>query len=222
MNLKNNPPCIKEAAITSISQPVLPAVIEHTAQQVFASFSDRLKATLNGRQDRALKLALNGHVVHKSGRIFSVRSEDGQHSYLVDLDKRFCTCPDSRKGQVCKHRLAAYLIEQSTQANKETSMGDSSNPEHPPLKPEEEALEKARLTLNAKSDFLRQAIIYAVLQGEGQPIQVEILNLEGGIALVRALPKVVDGQLIPQFPFPERQSSAQVLAKSLSDIKIYR
>jgi len=222
MNLKNNPPCIKEAAITSISQPVLPAVIEHTAQQVFASFSDRLKATLNGRQDRALKLALNGHVVHKSGRIFSVRSEDGQHSYLVDLDKRFCTCPDSRKGQVCKHRLAAYLIEQSTQANEETSMGDSSNPEHPPLKPEEEALEKARLTLNAKSDFLRQAIIYAVLQGEGQPIQVEILNLEGDIALVRALPKVVDGQLIPQFPFPERQSSAQVLAKSLSDIKIYR
>jgi len=92
----------------------------------------------------------------------------------------------------------------------------------PTLKPDDEALEKARLALNAHSDFLRQAIIYAQIQIEDQPMQVEILNLEGDIALVRALPKIVDGQLIPQFPFPERQASTQVLAKSLINIKIYR
>ena len=40
--------------------------------------------------------------------------------------------------------------------------------------------------------------------------------------MVRALPMLKDGKLIPQFPFPERKSFAQVLAKSLQDVKIYR
>ena len=222
MNQQIDPQCVKEVAASSFTQPILPVVIEQTARQVFESFSDRLKATLNGRQERALKLALNGYVTHKSGRIFSVRSEDGQHSYLVDLDKRFCTCPDSQKGQVCKHRLAAYLIEQSKQTNREIAMHSSSYPEFQPLEPDEEALQKARLALNAHSQFLRGAIIYAVLLVDGQPLQVEIIKLDGDIALVRALPKVVNGQLVPQFPFPEKQSSAQVLAKSLCEVKIYR
>ena len=83
-------------------------------------------------------------------------------------------------------------------------------------------LEKARLVFQARSQFLREAIIYAVLQVDGNPIQVEILEIAGDIALVRALPKIKDGQLVPQFPFPERTSVTQVIAKSLSDVRIYR
>ena len=41
---------------------LLPVIIEQTARSVFASFSDKMKARLNGRQERALKLALDGHV----------------------------------------------------------------------------------------------------------------------------------------------------------------
>ena len=105
--------------IREANQALVPSTIEQTAGRIFESFSDRLKAMLNGRQERALKLALEGHVTHKFARTFNVRSEDNQHSYLVNLEKSFCTCPDSRQGSVCKHRLAAYLVEQSLKASQE-------------------------------------------------------------------------------------------------------
>jgi hypothetical protein len=219
MNTQLNTHNLKETAVAPFTQPVLPVVIEQTARKVFESFSEKMKATLNGRQERALKLALEGHVAHKLSRTFSVRSEDGQHSYLVNLDKNFCTCPDSQKGSVCKHRLAAYLIEQASRAVSEAPLP----PDGPRmLDSEEEAIEKARLVLNARSQHLREAVIYAVLEVDGEMLQVELLSLEGEVALVRALPRLKDGQLIPQFPFPERKSCTQVIAKSLSEVKIYR
>ena len=89
---------IREASQALSSPIILPAAIEQTALKVFDSFSDRLKAMLNGRQERALKLALEGHVTHKAGRIYSVRSEDQKHAYLVDLERGSCTCPDCQKG----------------------------------------------------------------------------------------------------------------------------
>ena len=98
---------------TITAPPLLPVIIEQTARSVFASFSDKMKARLNGRQERALKLALDGHVTHRYARTFSVRSEDGQHAYLVNLERGYCACPDFDKGNVCKHRLAAYLVEQA-------------------------------------------------------------------------------------------------------------
>jgi hypothetical protein len=52
---------------------------------------------LNGRQDRAVKLALEGHVTHIVERILSVCSEDGRHSCLVNLGSSFCSCPESLK-----------------------------------------------------------------------------------------------------------------------------
>jgi hypothetical protein len=220
---------VKETLTAPIAPTILPTVIEQTARNVFESFSEKMKAALNGREDRALKLALEGHVAHKSARVFSVRSEDNQHAYLVNLDKGFCTCPDSQKGHVCKHRLAAYIFEQASKAHQElspeppipTSIPPQAN-EPRPLNPDEEALEKARFVLNARSQHLREAIIYAVLDVEGEPLQVELINLEGEVALVRALPKVKDGKLVPQFPFPERKSLARVIAKSLSEVCIYR
>ena len=221
-------PFVKEAAASPIAPPILPIIIEQTARNLFESFSEKLKASLNGRQDRALKLALDGHVSHKAGRIYSVRSEDGKHSYLVDLEARSCTCPDSHNGHVCKHRLAAYLIEQANQNNQAITPTQPADPPVPaapdpqPLGKEDEAIEKARLVFQARSQFLRESIIYALLQVDGQSIQVEILDIAGDVALVRALPKVKDGQLIPQFPFPERTSVTQVIAKSLSDVHIFR
>jgi hypothetical protein len=219
---------VKEAAASpAMAPPILPIVIEQTARNLFESFSEKLKESLNGRQDRALKLALEGHVSHKAGRIYSVRSEDGKHAYLVNLDARTCTCPDSHNGHVCKHRLAAYLIEQANQNNQAITPSNPSEsipanlePE-PPIK-EEEVIDKARLIFQAKSQFLRESIIYAVLQVDGQPIQVEILDITGDVALVRALPKVKDGLLVPHFPFQERTSVSQVIAKCLADIRIYR
>ena len=137
---------VREVAVIAATPNILPTILERTASNVFESFSDRLKASLNGRQDRALKLALNGHVTHKSARIYSVRSQRGQHTYLVNLDKSFCSCPDSRKGHVCKHRIASYLIEQASEATQEVSPELSAVRELQSgrgLDPDEEAVEKA-------------------------------------------------------------------------------
>jgi hypothetical protein len=210
---------VKHFVSEAVASYLLPATIEHTASKVFEGFSERLKAKLNGRQERALKLALGGHVTHKSARIFSVHSEEGDHAYLVDLDRGYCTCPDSQKGAICKHRIAAYLVEQSLQATVQTSASPS-KPE--PVRKEDEPLEKARLVLNAKSDVLHEAVIYATLQHNGVAIDVEVISLEKEIAVVRALPVFKDGKPVPQFPFEDRRSCQQVLAKSLMDITIYR
>jgi hypothetical protein len=203
----------------AVASYLLLATIEQTASKVFLGFSEHLKARLNGRQDRALKLALGGHVTHKSGRVFSVRSEEGAHAYLVDLARSYCSCPDSQRGSVCKHRIAAYLVEQSMQVTAQSSASQS-KPE--PVSKESEPLEKARLVLNAKSDMLHEAIIYATLQHNGESLNVEVINLEGDQAVVRALPVFKDGRPIAQFPFDDRRSCMQILAKSLTEITIHR
>jgi len=204
-----NETVIREVAVMPTIMNPLPAIVEQTACEVFDRFSDRIKAKLNGRQERALALALNGHVTHKAARIYSVQSQDGKHHYLVNLDRKFCNCPDSRKGHLCKHRLAAYLIEQSNKAA--DSMGTSG-----------ETLEKVRKVLEARSDFLGEAIVYADLYLDNKTIQVEIVALEGEYALVRALPIPKGDKLVPQFPFHDRKSSARVLATSLAEITIHR
>jgi hypothetical protein len=188
-----------------------------------------MRSALNGRQVRALKLAVNGHVTHKAGRIFPVRLEYGDYAYLVDLDNHTCTCPDSFKGNLCKHRLAAYLIEQANKANQEqkaSSPAPEPNPSRqvpkPEPNPDEESRAKAHLVLNAQSSFLRESIIYARLELEGQSIDVEIIKIDEATAIVRSLPKVVDGQLVPQFPFPDKKAFTQVMLKSLTEILIYR
>lgn len=223
MDTQLNMHCVKETTGLPFAQPLLPALIEQTARQVFETFSEKMKATLNGRQERALKMALEGHVTRKAERIFSVRGEDGQHSYLVNLEARTCTCPDSQKGNVCKHRLAAYLVEQADKATRE--MASQPSPQVDPSDEDDaeiEAIEKARLVIHARSEFLREGIVYAMLDLDGQSLQVEVLDIEGDVALIRALPKHKDGKLIPQFPFPDKKSFAKVLAKSLHEVRIYR
>ena len=225
MNTQLNTHHVSEAAAFG-SQPILPAVLEQTARKVFESLPERLRGQLNGRQERALKLALEGHVTHKADRVYSVRSEDGKHAYLVNLEARTCTCPDYEKGNVCKHRLAAYLVEQATKPTQEIAAvpteAQAEQPGMPGIDPDEEAVEKARLAIHAKSQFLRESIIYAILNVDGKPMQVEILDIDGEVALVRALPQLKDGKLVPQFPFPDKKSFAQVIAKSLTEVRIYR
>ena len=239
MNAQPYTHSIRETAAPTMMQPILPAVLEQTARQVFESFSEKMKATLNGRQDRALQLALDGHVTHKFDRTFNVRSEDEHRSYLVNLEKSFCTCPDSEKGHVCKHRLAAYLVEQSMKTNQmvatqppaETAAAQAVTVQpvsaaadtSPTLSPQEETIEKVRLTMQARSEYMRESIIYAMLPMEkGEMLPVEVIELQGDAAMVRALPYEMNGKLVPRFPFPERKSFAQVLAKSLLEVKIYR
>ena len=99
MNTQSPIPCMKPC-LSRIAPPILPAVLEQTARQVFEELQrEDESAALNGREERALKLALEGHVTHKSGRIFSVRSEDGQHCLPGQPGEELLHLPGQPEGQ---------------------------------------------------------------------------------------------------------------------------
>ena len=109
------PRCIREAMAAVLDR----TLIEQAASKFVSSLTpDALKA-FNGRLERGLELAKSGAVQPlsepKHPRRFLVRSSDGSQNYVVDLDAKTCECPDSLKGKTCKHRIAAYYIEQANQ-----------------------------------------------------------------------------------------------------------
>ena len=103
------------------------------------------------------------------------------------------------------------LVEQASQATEECSQSSFTN-----------SIEKIRKVLKARSDFLQEAIIYALLPYEGEQLPVEIIDLDGDAALVRALPEIKNGELKPIFPFKGRKSCTKVMAQSLTQIEIHR
>ena len=96
-------------------------VLDRVAEQFISSLRPEVVSSLNGRLERGLALAKQWSVVHcpEAGkpRCYRVRSSDGYSFYKVDLDARSCECPDSQKGNTCKHRIAAYYIEQANRMN---------------------------------------------------------------------------------------------------------
>lgn len=62
------------------------------------------------RLERAEAILLEGRVHRVEGlpHAYVVR---GSETYLVDLERETCTCPDHGKGHTCKHLLAAVLLE---------------------------------------------------------------------------------------------------------------
>ena len=69
----------------------------------------------NNRMARAILIAANKTSIYNQrcprGQ-FDVRSDHPSVNggwYRVDLAKHYCSCKDSRKGNVCKHRLAVWL-----------------------------------------------------------------------------------------------------------------
>ncbi len=96
-------------------------VLDLVAERFIASLRPEVVNALNGRLDRGLELAKSWSVVHcpepDKPRCYRVRSSDGSSLYRVDLDARSCECLDSQKGNTCKHRIAAYYVEQANQFN---------------------------------------------------------------------------------------------------------
>jgi hypothetical protein len=91
--------------------------IEQVARKFVATLTQATLASFNGRLARGLELAKVGAVSSVLNpahpRCFQVRSTEGLQTYQVDLDTKTCTCPDSQKGNTCKHRVAAYYFEQT-------------------------------------------------------------------------------------------------------------
>lgn len=126
---------VNEAIAPTLSAASMVEIIEQVAEKFVASLNEAAKQNFNGRLDRGLELAKNGKVTQSADAIHSrrylVRSSDGRKYYLVDLEAKTCDCPDSLKGNTCKHRVAAYYYEQAVKANATQKPAPSDEPVKP-------------------------------------------------------------------------------------------
>lgn len=195
------------------NSPDLVALVAKVAQTFTETLSDSMRQKMNGRLERGIELAKAGHVFQFTDphqpdkkRLFKVRSANPKQLdtfYIINLEAKTCECFDFQKGNVCKHRIAAYLVEQAIQTQKDVQ---SKKPEPEPTQPK------------------RETIIWAVLKVNGKSIGVEVLDMTDQQATVRALPIVKEGnKLFPQLPFVEGTSSIDIVPKdSLIHVKVYQ
>ena len=110
---------------TALAQEIRKVADHYSAKQPYKIFG------VGARIERGVNMALEGKVflepTNTSPHRCKVISSDGLRSYLVDLDSKYCSCPDSQKGNHCKHRLASYFVlqalanlEKSKQAHEKT------------------------------------------------------------------------------------------------------
>lgn len=86
---------------------------------------ERVEALL-ARLERAQALLAEGRI-HRVEGLPGVYVANGGAHYLIHTDQMACTCPDHQKnGQVCKHLLAALLLER--EARKETAQEKPEGP----------------------------------------------------------------------------------------------
>jgi hypothetical protein len=142
-NFRNNLPAsdhkVAEAIAPALPSTALVECIELAAKKFIASLNEQARKTFNGRLERGLELARQGAVINSADathpRRYQVRSSDAQKAYFVDLDSRTCECPDSQKGFTCKHRVAAYYVEQASKMEAEKKAAQPPAQVQQPTKP---------------------------------------------------------------------------------------
>jgi hypothetical protein len=75
---------------------------------LFKAHYPQLADRCNGRIERAVEIVSRVGACRTDPRpgIWLVESQSGNGYYEVNTETRTCTCPDSQKGNLCKHRLA--------------------------------------------------------------------------------------------------------------------
>jgi hypothetical protein len=70
------------------------------------------------RVERARALVEQGAVIPTpQPLVFVVRSQsNARGKYTVDWEEKYCTCPDAGGGNICKHRLAAWMFHELRRA----------------------------------------------------------------------------------------------------------
>jgi hypothetical protein len=113
--IRNTQKSVREVVASPIPITFMVEKIDLVAKKFVASLNEAALKNFNGRLERGLELAKKGTVSPVAGhpRRFQVHSLDATNIYEVDLDAKTCTCPDSQKGNSCKHRVAAYYYEQA-------------------------------------------------------------------------------------------------------------
>jgi hypothetical protein len=239
---------IDSSAAVSTAKAILPHLLDQVAMDFTESLKPEWKQRLASRLVRALDIAKSGAVsVTEDPEVFFVQGGRPQ-PYRVDLAAKTCECPDCQKGNICKHRIAAYYIKKVLFLSPIESIEEPSAekivcaqcgaqlPEDgiclqcqelsPAAQPEPD------LDRVFASRPMPEGIIYADLyySDELPVVPVEIIELDQENAHVRALPVFdEDGQLQPVFPFaspfpgsPVKWSSVVVPSGQLGNVRVYR
>lgn len=97
-------------------------IIEHTApvREAINAALDALRTTYpiilknagSSRLWQARNMAQYGHVhpTDQPGIFFVDSAHSTGQQYAVDTQAKSCTCPDAAKGNICKHRIAAWIF----------------------------------------------------------------------------------------------------------------
>jgi len=201
---------------------VLPtSVIHRAANNLDLRLGPNGQAKLNGRFTRGLVMARSSMVSACEDpdglggeRLYQVQSSDpSKPPYRVDLGARICNCPDNMKGHFCKHLVAAIIIDDALRILKRYGKDVPQVSEITPDPP----VEAAAPTPQGES------IIWAAIRHNGSVLGVEVMNLDGEMATVRALPVIKDDKkLQPQFPFEGKTSLAVVPKKDLFHVRVFQ
>lgn len=179
--------CTTEVATEGPNNTILPSVIEEIFIKFCETMSDDFLRKSNGRLEAGLKLAKHSFVVATDEPgVYTVKG------YRVDLNERSCTCKDSSYGHACKHRFAAWLIQQAEQYQPD---------------PTGELLESIG-TGSLISDPSHR--VFAQITHDNCEIEVEVIHIseDARKAYVAALPVVNSyNQVVPQFPFPDQDNN---------------
>jgi len=172
-------------AVTQTVPSIRSEVLDQVAQNFTASLKPEAVKSFNGRLERGLVLAKNGAVIAcpepEHPRCFRVRSSDGTQFYKVDLDARTCECPDFRNGHCCKHRIAAYFIEQAWKVEQCSTMRTlPHNPQPRPtcsIAPSQEGKVKPTCTISpTRTEFERAEKSAAVVVPPNENPAVPIVH----------------------------------------------
>lgn len=224
-----------ESAVSapSILPPVAIAaeLIEQAASGWWAKLNDRQRERINGRFERGKAIALAGEVSFTDDpEVFKVRSQStrGDYRYTVTLDpdNRSCSCPDvDAPYHVCKHVIAAYILQKALElAAVQPEPESAAAHETPQADPDAEIVAS-----NYQIRYPKDTIVYAKLAYQGRFLLVEVLWIENGRAIVRALPRIENGEAIPNYPFPSpfggdtspRWSTCEVNTVALTNVRVY-
>jgi len=223
---------VKEEAQTSeeIQAPsatmILPDEIDKVYEEYKATCSDALLKKFNGRLERAVMIAKEGKVRLTSVEgVYEVASQKVKGaSYIADIKAHTCDCPDAKALNICKHRMAAWFVEQVLFRNPDKVFVD----ETPTSDPEPD-FDRALDDVFSKIVFHRvnPRVIWGMLDYEGATVPVEIQEYNGEKVFVQALPNFINGKFVPCFPFSSDfgtdvpYSSTWVNKEQLAHIKVY-
>ena len=225
--------------------------ISQAAGQVRSMIQPDVLWSLNGRFERGVDMARHGYVSpyhdpdtpekHRMYQVKSSHPDRPPYHYLVDLDAATCECPDHWKGYLCKHRIASHIIEivnanaQRAWAN-EPVTSPASNPVSqsiptpltqaaatPPAQVKKKPVQKPKPSPELDAKSTSQPVIWGLFKHNGDVLGVEILSLDGEMATVRALPKIIGGKkLQSQFPFEGKCCTTTIPKEELFHVKVFR